>query len=176
MVPVSEDLKCCRRRTYTLQADTARLSSSTQASSHFIQVGWTPSTCDGLMASPADNVRTASRQLEKALTVSVTEDSLGVEGQSASANFPEGFGGNGAKSVKRQYGSIHSVLNDSLDTSGRRGENVSLSAEDKDERADEEDDCRQKIREPEPNVFFGVDHADLTSKRADVDEHVEIHE
>lgn len=65
---------------------------------------------------------------------------------------------------------------DSLDTAGRRGENVSLSANDKDERADEEDDCRQKVRKPESDVFLGVDHADLSGERADVDEHVKVHE
>lgn len=64
---------------------------------------------------------------------------------------------------------------DSLDTAGRRGKDVSLPSKDKDERADEEDDCRQKVRKPESDVFLGVDHADLTGERADVDEHVEVH-
>jgi hypothetical protein len=65
---------------------------------------------------------------------------------------------------------------DSLDTARGRSEHVELLSEDQDGRADEEDDRRQQVGQPEPDVFLGVDHADLSDQGPDVDKQVKVHE
>jgi hypothetical protein len=65
---------------------------------------------------------------------------------------------------------------DSLDTARGGSEHVVLLSDEQDGGADEEDDRRQQVGQPEPDVFLGVDHADLSDQGSDVDEQVKVHE
>lgn len=66
----------------------------------------------------------------------------------------------------------------SLDQDGtsRRAQVVLVAAEPEDERAAGEEDGGQQPRQPETHILLNVNHADLASEGANIDEHVKVQE
>lgn len=62
------------------------------------------------------------------------------------------------------------------DGAGGRGLLVPLAADGKNREAQEEDDRREQVGQPETNALLCVDHGDLADDGADVDGGVEVHE
>lgn len=84
--------------THTLQAETARLTSSTHASSYRIHSGRSPTTCEGLALSPEADCQ--HKRFETAIevrTVSGSEKLLGVKRQRALADFTDDLDSDGAE-------------------------------------------------------------------------------
>lgn len=60
------------------------------------------------------------------------------------------------------------------DRAGGRRLDVKVVSEPKDNRSRAEDDGREEEREPEPDVLLGVNHADLSNQRTNVNKEVEV--
>ena len=89
------------------------------------------------------------------LTVSGTEEDLGVEGPVALAgSSPNTNGGRAVGKYDLSVGlTIRMRVMYLLDTSGRRTEHIVLLTEDQDGRADDEDDGREEVGQPKSDVL-----------------------